>query len=65
MIGRQQKLVFSFHLHTVVKLFFNDRTIYTKHRYQPQPEDDIRWALRTTGSNFNKLVKQTQRQDCH
>jgi len=32
----------------------------TKHRYQLQPEGDIRWALVTTGSYFDKLLKQTQ-----
>jgi len=61
-VGRQQKLFFLFHQHTVVKLFFNDITIFkTRHRYQLQAEDDIRWALTTTGPYFDKLVKQTQR----
>jgi len=36
-VGRQQKLFFFFQLHTVVKLFFNDLTIFkTTHRYQLQ-----------------------------
>jgi len=49
-----------------VKLFFNDTTIFkTKHRNQLQPEDDIKWALTTTSPYFDKLVKQTQRQDSH
>jgi len=65
-VGRQQKLFFFFQLHTVVKLFFNDITIFkSKHRYQLQPEDDIRWALVTTGSYFDKLVKQSQGQNSH
>jgi len=65
-VGRLQKLFFFFHLHTVVKLFFSDITIFkTKHRNQLQLEDDNRWALTTTGSYFEKLVKQTQRQDSY
>jgi len=62
-IGRQQKLIFFFQLHTIVKLFFNDITIFkTKHWHQLQPDDDISWALMITGSYFDKPVKQTQRQ---
>ena len=65
-IGRKQKIFFVFQLHTVVKLFFNDTTIFkTKHRNQIQPEDDISCALTATSPYFDKLVKQTQRQDCH
>jgi len=58
------KALFFFQLHTVVKLFFNDITIFeTKHRYHLQPEDDTRCALTTTGPCFNRLVKQIQRHD--
>ena len=62
-VRRQQKLFCFFQLHTPVKLFFNDITTFkTKHGYQLQPEDDIRWsALKTTSPYFDKLVKQTQR----
>jgi len=61
-----KKLFFFFQLHTNVKLLFNDKTIFkTKHRNQLQPEDDIRWTLTTTSPYFDKLVKQTQRQDSH
>ena len=51
-----------FQLHTPVKLFFNNITTFkTKHGYQLQPEDDIRWcALKTTSPCFVKLVKQTE-----
>jgi len=53
-------------LHTVVKLFFNDITIFkTRRRYQLQPEDDTRCALKTAGPRFDKLVKQTQKQDSY
>jgi len=49
-----------------VKQFFKDMTIFkTRHRYQLQSEDDIRCALKTTGPYFDKLVKQTKRQDSH
>ena len=66
-VRRQQKLFCFFQLHTPVKLFFNDiATFKTKHGYQLQPEHDIRWcALKTTSPYFDKLVKQTQRQDSH
>jgi len=58
-IGRQKSSFLQ--LHTNVKLFFNDITIFkTRHRYQLQPEDDIMCALKSTGPYFNKLVKQTQ-----
>ena len=65
-VSAGNKSSFPFPIHTVVKLFLNDISIFkTKHRYQFQPEDDIRCALKTTGAYFNKLVKQTQRQDSH
>ena len=66
-VRRQQKHFCFFQLHTPVKLFFNNITTFkTKHGYQLQPEDDIRWcALKTTSLYFDKLVKQTQRQGSH
>ena len=61
-VRRQQKLFCFFQLHTPVKPFFNNITTFkTKHGYQLQPEDDIRWcALKTTSPCFVKLVKQTE-----
>jgi len=66
-VRRQQKLFCFAQLHTPVKLCFNDITTFkTKHGYQLQPEDDIRWcALKNTSPYFDKLVKQTQRQGSH
>ena len=62
-VGRQQKLFFS-QLHTIVKLFFNDIVIFeTRHQYQLQPGGDITVCVEDHRHYFEKLVKQTQRQD--
>jgi len=58
---RQQKLLlFPTCFIPLVKLFFNTITIYkTKHRFQIQPEDNIRCGLTTTDPYFDKPAKQT------
>jgi len=57
------KIALFFQLHIVVKMFFNDITIFeTRHRYQLQPEDDIRCKFTIISPDyFDKLVKQTKK----